>query len=357
MTLMRPMLLTHGGIPETQFGAALGPLIANTHGRVEDILTNSMNHPFYDEYWQSKAPDLAAIEVPAYIVASWSDHGLHTRGTLEGFRRISSKQKWLEVHGRKKWQNFYDQDSLARQREFFDHFLKGEENTMESWPKVRIEVREKAYVGENRAENEWPLVRTEYTPLYLDTGRGSLTTDPGPAPENISYDAQSGRVVFDHTFTKDTKITGYTKLRLWVEAQGSNDMDLFVALKKIDTAGKEVNFPFFSTFDDGNVALGWLRVSRRQLADDSRPEQPRYTHQTEELFTEGEIVPVEIEIWPSSTLFHTGETLRLVVQGHDVNSYEQGLFAQGHTYTRNSGRHIIHSGNGHDSHLLLPIIP
>jgi predicted acyl esterase len=350
-------VLTHGGIPETQFGAALGPLIANTHGRVEDILTNSMNHPFYDEYWQSKAPDLAAIEVPAYVVASWSDHGLHTRGTLEGFRRISSKQKWLEVHGRKKWQNFYDQDSLARQREFFDHFLKGEENTVESWPKVRIEVRQRAYLGENRAENEWPLTRTEYTPLYLNTGRGSLTTDPAPAPENISYDAQSGKVAFDHTFGKDTEVTGYTKLRLWVEAQGSNDMDLFVALQKIDAAGKEVNFPFFSTFDDGNVALGWLRVSRRQLAEDSRPEQPRYTHQSEELLTEGEIVPVDIEIWPSSTLFRAGETLRLIIQGHDVNSYEQGLFAQGHTYTRNSGRHIIHSGNGHDSHLLLPIIP
>lgn len=93
-------VLTHGGIPETQFGAALGPLIANTHVWVEDVLTNSMNHPVYDEYWQSKAPDLTAIEVPTYVVASWSNHGLQTRGTLEAFRRIASKPKWPDVHGR-----------------------------------------------------------------------------------------------------------------------------------------------------------------------------------------------------------------------------------------------------------------
>ncbi|WP_308113717.1 CocE/NonD family hydrolase [Arthrobacter sp. ISL-30] len=228
---------------------------------------------------------------------------------------------------------------------------------MTSWPKVRIEVRDRAYVGENRAENEWPLARTEYTPLYLDGGREAMSKDPAPNPETISYDAATGKVVFEHTFAEDTEITGYTKLRLWVEAQGSNDMDLFVALQKLDADGNEVNYPFFSTFDDGNIALGWLRVSRRQLAEDSRPEQPRYTHQTEELLSEGDIVPVDIEIWPSSTLFHSGETLRLVIQGHDVNSYAHGLFAQGHTYTRNSGQHIIHTGDGHDSHLLLPIIP
>ena len=350
-------VLTHGGIPETQFGAALGPLIANSHGQVEDILSNSMNHPFYDEYWQSKAPDLTAIEVPAYVVASWSDHGLHTRGTLEGFRRSASKQKWLDVHGRKKWQNYYDQDSLARQREFFDHFLKDEENNVTSWPKVRIEVRDRAYVGEHRAENEWPLARTEYTPLYLDGGPGTLSKEPAPSTATVSYEAATGKAVFEHTFDNDTEVTGYAKLRLWVEAQGSNDMDLFVALQKMDAAGNEVNFPFFSTFDDGNVALGWLRVSHRQLAEDSSPEQPRYTHHTEELLHEGEIVPVDIEIWPSSTLFHAGETLRLIVQGHDVNSYAQGLFAQGHAYTRNSGQHIIHTGDGYDSHLLLPVIP
>jgi uncharacterized protein len=51
-------------------------------------------------FCETKAAQLEKITVPAFVVASWSDHALHTRGTLEGFRRMSSPQKSLEVHGR-----------------------------------------------------------------------------------------------------------------------------------------------------------------------------------------------------------------------------------------------------------------
>jgi predicted acyl esterase len=63
-------------------------------------------------------------------------------------------------------------------------------------------------------------------------------------------------------------------------------------------------------------------------------------------------------LWPSSTLFHAGETLRVVVKGSDI--YAEGLpflpFAR-HQRTRNVGRHVIHVGPDHDSHLLIPLIP
>lgn len=348
---------THGGIPETQFSTALAPLIANTHGKAEDLLANAMNHPFYDEYWQSKAPDLTEIQVPAYVVASWSDHGLHTRGTLEGFRRASSQKKWLEVHGRKKWAYYYDPASLARQVAFFDHVLKGLDTEITDWPPVRLEIRDRAYTGTWREETDWPLARTEYTPLYLDAVDHNLTSAPPATTAAARYDAREGSTSFDHTFTTDTEITGYAKLRLWVEAEQANDLDLFVALQKIDRDGNLVHFPFFSTFDDGNVALGWLRVSRRELAADSTTEQPRYTHQSDQPLAAGEIVPVDIEIWPAATLFGSGETLRVLIQGHDVNRYAEGLFAQSHSFTVNTGTHIIHTGGDFDSHLLLPVIP
>lgn len=51
----------------------------------------------------------------------------HTRGTLEAYKALGSEQKWLESHGRKKWGYYYDDQSVARQRAFFDHFLKGED--------------------------------------------------------------------------------------------------------------------------------------------------------------------------------------------------------------------------------------
>ncbi|HET9647428.1 MAG TPA: CocE/NonD family hydrolase, partial [Microlunatus sp.] len=315
-------MATHGGIPETQFSTLLGPLIANTHGRVEDVGGNAMNHPFHDEYWKGKVADHSAIDVPAYVVASWSDHGLHTRGTLEAFRKLSSTHKWLEVHGRKKWSYFYAPDSVARQTAFFDRFLKDEPTEVDDWPPVRLEVRERANVGTFRDEQEWPLARTRHTPLYLDARAGSLAAELPAEEGEAAYDATGGQAVFDHVFDADTELTGYMKLRLWVEAEGADNMDLFVGVQKLNADGERVPFPFFSTFDDGDVALGWLRVSRRELDESaSTPQQPVYLHQKDDLLSPGEVVPVEIEIWPSATLFRAEEALRLVVQGHDLRVY------------------------------------
>lgn len=346
----------HGGIPETQFGPLLGPLISKTHGQVEDVMANAMQHPFYDEYWRSKVADLTAIEVPAYVVASWSDQGLHTRGTLEGFKRITSPQKWLEIHGRKKWATFYAPDSVRRQTAFFDRFLKGEETEVSQWSPVRLEVRDRAYVGDIRDEQEWPLARTRYTPLHLDARDATLSADPVEQQAEARYDARKGSAAFEHRFSDDCELVGHAKLRLWVAAEGAEDMDLFVGLQKLDADGAAVAFPFFSTFDDGPVALGWLRVSRRELDEErSTPEQPRHLHQRDMPLRPGEIVPVEIEIWPSGTRFGAGETLRLIVQGHDINTYAPGLFAQAHALTNNAGVHVLHTGGPYDAHLLLPL--
>ena len=351
-------VVTHAGIPETAFVPMLAPLIGYTHEQVEDVAGLAMEHPFDDEYWASKRPDLTAIQVPAFVVASWSDHGLHTRGTLEGYRHASSPQKWLMVHGRKKWQNYYQPDNLRRQTLFFDRFLKDIPNETDDWHPVALEIRERYYQGEMRHEQEWPLARTQYTKSWLHARERTLRAKPAEQEALTAYDATTGLVHFDRTFDEDTEITGYSKLRLWVSAEGSDDMDLFVALQKLDADGNKVNFPFFSTFEDGNVALGWLRVSRRELDEQkSTPHQPKYAHQRDQLLNEGEIVPVDIEIWPSSTMFRAGETLRVVVQGHDVNRYEEGLFAQRHEYLKNKGRHLIHTGGRYDSYLLLPTIP
>jgi uncharacterized protein len=147
------------------------------------------------------------------------------------------------------------------------------------------------------------------------------------------------------------------KLRLWVEARGADDMDLFVGVQKLDRDGERVQFPFFSTLDDGDVALGWLRVSRRELDETaSTPQQPVYRHQQDLPLSEGEVVPVDVEIWPSGTVFRAGETLRLVVQGRDLHVYGEDVFAQRHAFTLNAGEHVLHTGGRYDAHLLVPVV-
>ncbi|MBO9581460.1 MAG: CocE/NonD family hydrolase [Sphingobium sp.] len=348
----------HGGILETGFLPRASDNIRYSLNRTEDTWANARAHPLMDAFWHSKEIDLAAIRAPAWVVASWSDQGLHTRGTLEAYKLLSSEQKWLDVHGQKKWANYYLPESQTRREAFFDHFLKGRETYVAAWPPVRIEVRERHGEASSRDEREWPLARTVATPLWLGAN-GSLNPDPCAAAATIVYDARSGEAVFDHRFDQDTELTGHAKLSLWVEADGSDDLDLFVALQKLDAGGSLVGQTFYAFFENGPVALGWLRASHR-ATDPAKSSalQPFHTHEREERLSPGEIVPIEIELWPSSTLFRAGETLRVVVKGRDI--YAEGLpflpFAR-HEETRNAGRHIIHVGPEHDSHLLVPVIP
>jgi uncharacterized protein len=351
----------HGGIPETSFLVRGSGNLQWSTTRTEDTPANARAHPLYDAYWASKECDLEAIEIPAFVVASWSDQGLHTRGTLEGYKRISSRQKWLEVHGRKKWGYYYEPESITKQRQFFDHFLRRHDTIVPAWPRVRIEVRERANVGTFRPEEEWPLARTEFRKLYLNASTMALSeahvTDAGI----VRYDPSSvaGQAAFDYAFSAGTELTGHMKLRLWVEAQGSDDMDLFVAILKIDRDGNVVPFVFYAMLENGPVALGWLRVSHRELDEKrSRPEQPFHPHTRELLLRPGERVPVNIEIWPSSTGFEAGERLRILIQGRDTQTQAapNSPFLR-HEDLRNKGMHVIHTGGECDSHLLIPVIP
>jgi predicted acyl esterase len=131
-----------------------------------------------------------------------------------------------------------------------------------------------------------------------------------------------------------------------------------VAVQKADAHGEIVPFSFLNALEDGPVALGWLRVSHRELdAERSTPLQPWHTHRHEEPLRAGQVVPVDIEIWPSGTRFSAGEQLRLVVQGSDIYTYPRGTVSMGHSKTRNAGTHVIHAGGRYDSHLLVPVIP
>ncbi len=148
------------------------------------------------------------------------------------------------------------------------------------------------------------------------------------------------------------------KLRLWMSAPGGDDLDVFVAVQKLDRYGDLVGFPYYAIFEDGPVALGWIRASHRELDDDrSVPWQPVLSHRGERKLSPGETVPLEIEVLPSGTMFRPGETLRLVVQGRDIYRYPRPLRQAFHDRSVNSGPHLLHTGGRYDSHLLVPAAP
>ena len=361
----------HGGIPETTFNGYWYENQLKRWGRnhrIENLPEEIRKHPLIDDYWREKMPELAAVRMPMYVCASWSTQGLHTRGTLEGYKQAAAQHKWLEIHGRKEWETYYSREALERQRRFLDCFLKGIENDWMETPKVRLEVRERFYDGVVRFEKEWPLERTRYTPLYLDAATLALESDPVRQESKLAYRAAEGQAVFRMRFDADTELTGHMKLKLWVEEDGSDDMDLFVGIKKFDRRGQEMPFPDLNHIEHGQVASGWLRVSHRELDEErSTPGQPWLKHERLLKLKPGEIVACEVEILPSGTLFRAGESLALVVQGTEILSSQAGpplshgqsiaRVRCGHADSVNRGRHILHTGGRFDSHLLVPVIP
>ena len=339
-----------GGIPETQFAAARGP-----------------NKPYPDFQVETPASrpelppsELSNIKIPALIGACWGDKKQHLRGDLRAWREISTPRnyKWLYTYSERKWQGIYTpEEGRNTQRMFFDQFLKGKNSGIMNMPPVRLAVQVRLLDWEVRRYQDWPVPGTKYTKLYLGNNQ-RLTYKQTAEEGRITYDSAKGKAIFDVRFDKKTEISGHIMAKLWVSPQNANDMDIFVTLRKIDPYGHEVNF-------DSDVEPGWLpvdygfmRLSKRAL-DPKRskpwlPEQVSVVPEKEpnEKVTPGQIVPCEIQVVGSSTLFNPGETLRLEITGAMV---DDNLF--GYHQTVNSGAHAIYFGSKYDSYLMVPVVP
>lgn len=341
----------HGGVPETAFHRAWSKSMGNA---ADGEQAGPSRTPVISSVRENRA-DLSAIRVPALICGSFSDQGLHTKGCFDAYARISSEHKWLYTHGRGKWTVYYEPEALEYQRQFLNCFLKGETgNGMLQRPRVRLEIRETVDSYSAREVADWPVPGTAYRELYLDARSAELATAQPLQAASVSYDAKAGaNVCFDLRFDQACDLAGHMRLKLWVSTDRGDDMDLFVAIKKLDAAGSEVCFEARENDPRGPVSLGWLRVSHRALDPvRSRPFQPVLTHEQVQLIEPGQIVPVEIEILPSSTHFEAGESLRLVVGGADIFSHAM----LHHRERCNQGQHTLHTGGDYDARLLLPFI-
>jgi predicted acyl esterase len=121
--------------------------------------------------------------------------------------------------------------------------------------------------------------------------------------------------------------------------------------------GTKEGFAHWAVFEDGPVALGWLRVSRRALdAARSTEHQPVLANDRDDMLAPGEVAEVDIEILPSGTRFRAGETLRLIVKGRDIYTHPKPMLYMRHEDSVNRGTHRIHTGGDRASYLLVPVV-
>jgi len=347
-------LLRPGGIREDGFVRLWSRGLRQVRQRYR-LTEQQHRHPLRDEWWRGLAPALERITVPALICGSFSDNNLHSRGSFRGWEGVSSTDRFLYTHRGGKWATFYSPDARTAQLRFFDRYLCGHD--VPAPPRVRLEVREsRDVIASVREEDSWPLGRTEWRPLYL-TAAG-LATAPPSAAGQITFDMRSRGACWEWTTTSDTELTGPMALRLWVEAHGADDIDLFAGVEKWRG---HTYIPFEGSYGFGRdrVTTGWLKASLRALDEQrSRPFDPVPTFSHRQPLAPGQVVQADIALGPSATFFKAGETLRLVVAGRWLwrRNPLTGQFPA--AYQKGpKGRCTLHWGPKHQAHLLVPIIP
>ncbi len=340
-----------------------------------DVGGEASRRRLIDDYYRARMPDFSKITVPLLSAANWGGQGLHPRGNFEGYLRAASTQKWLEVHGDTHFTHFYSNYGAGLQKKFFGHFLKGENTGWDKQPRVSLNIRRPGEKFELRAENEWPLARTQWTKYYLQPTDRSLGTELPNTAMTITYATTGDGVTFlTPPMTQDLEITGPVAATLWVSSD-TTDADVFLVLRVFDPAGKEVVF-VGSNDPRTPVGLGWLRASHRKLDPrKSLTYRPWHTHDEEWPLTPGVAVDLDIEIWPTSIVVPPGYRIGLTVRGKDYE-YDgtdarvahapypmKGVGPFTHTDPQDrspqifGGRNTLHFGNGKAPHLLLPIIP
>ncbi len=263
-------------------------------------------------YWKELQVAVEDITVPTFLLEGW--RGFSYRNGFELYRRLRVPKKMIVgpwVHIRPNLASVEPIDHMREVVRWFDHWLKGTANDVDSEPPLSVYV-----MGEGRwkEEQDWPPVPASNEVYYLGTD-ASLSSreekksstlnyrhDPGVGTKaglmslfslGIDYpddqaedDARSLR--FDsEPLLVAVEIVGDPS----VEVTASTDMpDAYLTAKlcDVDEHGK-------STL----VTQGWLRLSRREGLDRLSPVDP------------GVKYSVAIKMWPADYLVAKGHKIRL----------------------------------------------
>ncbi|HUX85556.1 MAG TPA: CocE/NonD family hydrolase, partial [Chloroflexota bacterium] len=382
----------------------------------EQWVYDVMTHGDYDDYWQQPGYNVEEYwdhhaNVPMLLVGAWYD--TYTRSTCANFVQFTERGKgpcrlllgpW--THGGHARAHSGDadfgidaplDDYNGHRLRWFDYWLKGIDTGLKDEPPVRIFIMGTGdgrktvegrlnHGGSWRAENEWPLARTQWTRFYLHPEGGLATElppesrpsgyryDPGnPVPTvggNISaaetimpaggYDQRGGPGVFGAkdrlplAARRDVLVFSGAPLEADLEITGPLEVKLWAASSAVDTdfTAKLIDwYPPSPDYPDGyalNLEDSIIRARYRN--DRSKPE----------LMTPGEVYPFTIVPFPTSNVFKKGHRIRLDISSSnwprfDVNPNTGEPIAQ---QTRQVvADQLIYHDPSHPSHVVLPVIP
>lgn len=385
----------------------------------EDWLVAGMQHGANDDFWkQNNIIDYPEQykDIPVYLVSGWYDSW--SSNNTANFQVLSKTIKgpvymimgpW--IHGR---QGSYSHgqvdfgkeaaiaDPLAWRKEWYDHWLKGIDNSVGTAAPFETPVRifvmgtgdgsrtqdgKLQHGGYWRNESEWPLERTVYTKYHLQPAGGLSTEKPetaqaattflfdpaNPVPTiggNISsgndilvqggWDQKGSEHIWNWTqpvplsarndvivfqtepLAEDLEVTGELAVKLWIS---SDAKDTDFTAKLIDVYPPSADFP--GGFDL-NIGDGIIRTRFRDSL------------KTEKLMEPGEIYPVTIKLYPTSNVFKKGHRIRVDISSSNFPRFDinpnTGEPLNDNRRTQTANNTIYHDAK-HPSHIVLPVIP
>ena len=218
-----------------------------------------------------------------------------------------------------------------------------------------------------RDENEWPLARTRYTPLYLASGKllepqphrhgqdeytydphhpvptrgGAICCNPtvfpwGPMDQRPVESRDDVLVYSSEPLKKDMEVTGEVR-----------------AILHVSTSAPDTDFTakLVDVFPDGQT---------RNLCDGVLRLRYRTSLRKPELAKPGEIYTITIPAGVTSNVFKSGHRIRLEISSSNFPRFDRnpntGRAIADETELR-VARQVIYYGFRQASHLLLPVIP
>jgi putative CocE/NonD family hydrolase len=361
-------------------------------GRQARFYDDWLAHPDYDAYWKPLNVEemFERITVPVHTLGGWFD--IFSQGTLRGYVGMSHKGGSEQARKSSRliigpWGHGPSQkfgaldfgptanvDALAIQLRWYDYFLKGIDDGFSTEPPVALFV-----MGRNEwvQEREYPLARTQWTPLYFasggaansDRGDGRLTWDkpaasassdryrydpddpvpslggnnccgtPTPAGPQDQRPIEGRRDVLVYTsdyLAEELEVTGPVKVVLYA-ASDAVDTDFVARLVDVHPDGASYN-----------MAEGILRARHRGGTD-----KPR-------LLTPGEIYRLEIDLVGTSVAFRQGHRIRVQVTSSHFPQFDRHPntgAAFGTTSEVRVAMQTVHHDAARPSHIVLPVIP
>jgi putative CocE/NonD family hydrolase len=343
-----------------------------------------LDHPLRDDYWKAQAYQerLKTSEIPMLHISGWYDDVLV--GTTENFANLKDHPNQFLIIG--PWGHHintartigaidFGPDALidldAVYLRWFDRWLKGIQNGVESDPKVRI-----FRMGDNQwfTEKEWPLARTQFTRYYLTSGGransrfgdGRLVTrlpSTGSASDTYQSDPMHPfPFVTDDAFSQIGGPDDYRKVEERKDALVYTTAPL---QQPLDVCGPlSVHLFAASSAKDADWATKVLAVRpdgfALRLNDGIVRARFRRGREREEFLESGRVEEYDVDSWSTCIRLGVGWRLRLEVASHAFPKFDRNMQTGGPIGKEAIGviaQQTVYHDRERASYVLVPVMP